>query len=164
MMSKRFKYCLSVSFTLIVFAVYSQQTNENNEAVVTIVGNVPNANVVIDPTDFINSNPYSENTEPQIQQQITSRNIEPTLENGFHIRFELNSELQELNIQKADKKMSTPPFNYGASTSLSVGASVSKSKKRRTSLAERSFNAKKRLNSWLPKRKKRYHPHLCGRF
>jgi hypothetical protein len=167
MMSKRFKYCLCGAFTLIVFAVYSQQTNINNEAVVTIVGNAPQTNTDSEPHDFINSNPYYENNEPQMQQEMTSQNIDPTLENGFHIRFELNSEQQNSNIQKADNLVSTSGFNPGSSSSSSSssgGASVGKTKKRGTSLAERSFNAKKRLKTWLPKRKKRYHPHLCGRF
>ncbi len=165
-MSQRFKYYLSLAFTLIVFVVYSQQTNQNNEAVATIVGNIPEVNVNITPHDFINSNPYSENNEPQLQKQMTSRNIEPTIENGFHIRFELNSELQELTVQKADKKISNAVFNPNASSSPSFdgGSSVGKTKKRQTTLAERSFNVKKRLNTWFPKRKKRYHPHLCGRF
>ena len=162
-MSKRFKYCLSSALSLIAISVYSQETNDGNQAVVTIVGDAPQANN--DPHDFINSNPYTENNEPQIQQQVSEQNIEPTLENGFHMRFELNQASQEYNIQKADNPVGVAGISSGSSSSSGGGgASVGKTKKRNTTMSERSFNAKKRLKTWLPKRKKRYHPHLCGRF
>jgi len=164
MMSKRYKYCLCGVFILIVFAVYSQQTNFNNEPMVTIVGNAPQTAANSEPHDFINSNPYSENNEPQMQQQVSSQNIDPTLENGFHIRFELNSEQQESNSQKSNNLAAPSGFNMGSSSSSSGDSSVGKMRKRGSSLAERSFNAKKRFKTWFPKRKKRYHPHLCGRF
>lgn len=162
-MSIRFKYCLSSTLSLVAITVFSQQTNQSNQAVVTIVGDAPEAGTNNQPHDFINSNPYSENNEPQIQQQMTAQNIEPTLENGFHIRFELNQASQEYNIQKAD----APSLSSGFSSSASSGgggASIGKTKKHVTTIEERSFNTKKRLKKWLPKRKKRYHPHLCGRF
>lgn len=162
-MSKRFKYCLSSALSLIAISVYSQETNDGNQAVVTIVGDAPQTNN--DPHDFINSNPYTENNEPQIQQQVSAQNIEPTLENGFHMRFELNQASQEYNIQKADNPVLVAGISSGTSTSSGGGgASVGKTKKHNTTMAERSFNTKKRLKTWLPKRKKRYHPHLCGRF
>lgn len=157
---KQFKYCLSGMLSLIAFTVFSQQGNQSNQAVVTIVGNAPDNNVGNsdnDPNDFINSNPYSENNAPQMQQQMTSQNIEPTLENGFHIRFELNSNKTEEQIISSSLTASTSPSSGG-------GASVGKAKKHSATLAERTFNTKKRLKTWLPKRKKRYHPHLCGRF
>ncbi len=162
-MSKRFKYCLSSALSLIAFTVCSQQTNQGSQAVVTIVGDAPGTS---DPHDFINSNPYSENNEPQIQQQMTAQNIEPTLENGFHIRFELNQASQEYNIQKADATIVSAGFSASTSSSTGGGgtSSVGKTKKHATTLAERTFNTKKRLKTWMPKRKKRYHPHLCGRF
>lgn len=155
MKSIRLKYCFLSVVSFLTVSVYSQQTNLDNQAVVTIVGDAPDMNNN-DVHDFINSNPYSENNEPQIQQQMTVQNIEPTLENGFHIRFELNS-----------SKTEEPIVSSGFSSSSSSGggsASVGKTKKHGTTLSERSFNAKKRLKSWLPDRKRRYHPHLCGRF
>ncbi|MBA3971815.1 MAG: hypothetical protein H0X46_06655 [Bacteroidetes bacterium] len=162
---KQFQYCLSGTLSLIAFTVYSQPNgNQSNQAVVTIVGNAPADNLGNtfnnDPNDFINSNPYTENNEPPVQQQMTSQNIEPTLENGFHIRFELNS-------QKTEDQILSSSLTASSSTGTSSsggGASVGRTKKRTVTLAERTFNAKKRLKSWLPKRKKRYHPHLCGRF
>jgi hypothetical protein len=162
--TKQFKYCLSGTFSLIAITVYSQPTgNQSNQAVVTIIGNAPADNLGNqfnnDPHDFINSNPYNENDAPQMQQQMTSQNIEPTLENGFHIRFELNSEKTGEEIIASSLTAST---SSGASSG--GGASVGKTRKHTTTMAERSFNTKKRLKSWLPKRKKRYHPHLCGRF
>ncbi|HEY0030521.1 MAG TPA: hypothetical protein VGC65_07175 [Bacteroidia bacterium] len=154
------KYILLSSIALITASAFSQQTNQ---AMVTIVGDVPDANqgnlvnTGNEAHDFINSNPYSENNEPQIQQQLTSQNIEPTLENGFHIRFELNS-------SKTEEPLLASGLTASASSSSGGTASVGKTKKHSPSLAERSFNTKKRLKSWLPERKKRYHPHLCGRF
>ena len=159
---KRFKYCLSVILGLVAFAVNSQPNTQSNQAVVTIVGDASEANN--DVHDFINSNPYNEINEPQIQQQMTAQNIEPTLENGFHIRFELNQASQEYNIKKADSPSLSSGFASGSSSSSGGSASVGKTKKHTTTLDERTFNASKRLKSWLPKRKKRYRPHLCGRF
>lgn len=157
----RFKYCLSVIFCLFAFTVFSQSTNQSNQSVVTIVGDAPETNN--DPHDFINSNPYTENTEPQIQQQLTSQNIEPTLENGFHIRFELNQASQEYSVKTPDApSISSSGFSSGSSGGGS--ASVGKTKKHVISAEERAFNAKKRFRTWFPKRKKRYRPHLCGRF
>ena len=158
---KRFEYCLSVIFCLSAFTVFSQSTNQSNQSVVTIVGDAPETNN--DPNDFINSNPYTENSEPQIQQQMTTQNIEPTLENGFHIRFELNQASQEYNIKTPDApSLTSSGFSTGSSGG--GGASVGKTKKHATSAEERAFNAKKRFRTWFPKRKKRYRPHLCGRF
>lgn len=156
---KRFKYCFSLAFCLPVFVV--SQTNEGNQAVVTIVGDAPQTNNINDPNDFINSNPYTEATEPQIQQQMTAQNIEPTLENGFHIRFELNQASQEYSIKPADPTSVSSGFT---SSSGGGASSVGKVKKHGTSLDERAFNTKKKMKRWLPKRKKRYRPHLCGRF
>lgn len=162
MASKRFKYCWSVAFFLLAFAVFSQTNAQGNQAVVTIVGDAPSINSNDDPNDFINSNPYGEVNEPQIQQQMTAQNIEPTLENGFHIRFELNQASQEYNIKKADPAGLSSGFT---STSSGGGsASVAKTKKHATSIEERTFNTKKKMKRWLPKRQKRYRPHLCGRF
>ncbi len=160
-MSKRFKYCLSAAACLVAIAVFSQQNNQGNQAVVIIVGDVPDNNSANYPHDFINSNPYTENNSPQ-QQELTTQNIEPTLENGFHVRFELNSVSKDSNKQNADVALIS---GISTTTSSSGGsASVGKSRKHLTSRAERSFNIKKRIRSKLPARKKRYHPHLCGRF
>ncbi len=160
MISKRFRYCLSIAFCLPAFVVYSQPNAQGNQSGVTIIGDNPQTNNDNDPNDFINSNPYTENNEPQIQQQMTAQNIEPTLENGFHIRFELNQASQEYNIKPADPTSMSSGFTSSGGGSASVG----KTKKHGTSLGELTFNAKKRFRSWFPKRKKRYRPHLCGRF
>ena len=95
---------------------------------------------------------------------MSAQNIEPTLENGFHVRFELNQASQEYDIQKADNPAVIVGISSGSTSSSGGGASVGKPKKHNTTLSERSFNTKKKLKTWLPKRKKRYHPHLCGRF
>jgi hypothetical protein len=157
-----FKYYLLPSFTLLGLCA-AAQPNQGNQAVVTIVGDAPDDNVSAtnnDAHDFIQSNPYSENNEPQMQQQMTQGTIEPSLENGFHARFELNSPQREEPLLVAG----ITNAHETASHTSGGAASVGKSKKHTPSITERTFNVKKRLNSWLPKRKKRYHPHLCGRF
>lgn len=160
MASKRFKYCFSIVFCLPAFAVFSQTNAQGNQSVVTIVGDAPQTNNDNDPNDFINSNPYTETNEPQIQQQTTAQNIEPTLENGFHIRFELNQASQEYIVKQPDPTSVSSGFTSSGGGSASVG----KTRKHGTSMEERTFNTKKKMKRWLPKRKKRYRPHLCGRF
>jgi hypothetical protein len=156
--SMSIKYCFFSSFALAGLSL-GAQTNQN-QAVVTIVGDAPDNNVGNnDAHDFIQSNPYSESSQPQ-QQQLTQGNIEPTLENGFHMRFELDGAKQEEPLLVAGISTSHETVSHTAGGATSVG----KSKKHGPSMTERTFNVKKRLNAWLPKRKKRYHPHLCGRF
>ena len=155
-MSTRLRYCLSGALTFVSISAFSQQNNQANQAMVTIVGDAPEVNNV---NDFVNTNPSVENNnEPQIQQQLTAQNtnIEPTLDNGFHARFEVNS-------QQAVEPTSIAGFAPVSSAGTSF-ASSGKSKRHFTTMAEHSFNTKKKIRSVLPKRKKKYHPHLCGRF
>lgn len=129
----KYNILILVTFT-VTLGINAQSTN--NQAVVTIIG------------DPVQSNPYAEvNNAPPVQQQI-NKTIEPTLENGFHMRFEVGS----------------PQYvNHGGTSSYSYSSDV-KAKKHTASMTERSFNAKKRFKSWMPTYKKKYRPHLCGRF
>ncbi len=156
-MATRLKYGilgLAAIFTCHV-DVSAQETNTNNQAIVTIIGDPVQTNTNTT-NDFINTNPYAENTAPPDQPQIiqSNQNIEPTLENGFHMRFEVNSD------QYVDHGGSLSNSSYY----YSGGGGYIKVKKRSITVTERSFNVKKRIKSWLPEHKKRYHPHLCGRF
>ncbi|MDQ3048599.1 MAG: hypothetical protein M3R27_13705 [Bacteroidota bacterium] len=164
MIKLRLKYCLSGTLVLSIFAL-TAQTNPGNQAVVTIIGNsVSDNNNNLD-NNFNNyqnnndNNPYIQSNEPPKQQQqfvqAVSNNIEPTLENGFHLRFEMNSQPVE--------RMNTSGY-ASASAGGSGGGSYGKAKKHSTTMTERSFNFKKKVKKWLPKRKKKYRPHLCGRF
>ena len=155
-MTTHFKYGIISLAVVLVWHINAnaQETNTNNQAIVTIIGDPVQANTS---GDFINTNPYTENNAPPAQQQIAksdNQNIEPTLENGFHMRFEVNSDY----------------VNHGGSLSSSAysssgsGSSAKAKKQHSITIAERSFNAKKRIKSWLPEHKKKYHPHLCGRF
>ena len=125
---------------------------------VTIVGDAPEVN---NANDFVNTNPsLDNNAEPQVQQQLTASNntIEPSLENGFHVRFEVNS-------QQAVEPTSIAGFApVSSANSGSSYSSSGKVKKHGTSISEVAFNIKKKIRSKVPKRKKKYHPHLCGRF
>lgn len=148
---QKVKTYLSVSTTLLVSVVcFGQQTNNSNQAVVTIVGSTGNDienNSNLFDLSAENKNPYVNNIAPpqQVFENQTVMLIEPTFENGFHTRMQIGSS------QQAYERSSTPSYSGEA-------------RRKRTSLSERSFNFKKRLKSWLPKRKKKYRPHLCGRF
>lgn len=143
-------------FHLFVFAsicVYSQ----NNEATVTIVGNpVDNDN---NQGNQFQNNRYQSNPPAPAQQQFApvNENIEPTLENGFHMRFQIES---PGSVERLSG-VSSSSASYAAG---SGGASSVRLKKRSVSLAERNFNLKKKMKNWLPKRKKKYHPTLCEKF
>ena len=144
---KKIKYCFIYIFVSSLSSI--AQESDNNQAVVTIVGN---------PVTTDNNDPVNDKNYQQFYQQINtppskgtlSNNpilIEPTLENGMHMRFEL----------------SPPPPR--SSEGVYASADISdRSKKRSASISERSFNIKKRLKTWLPKRKKRYRPNLCVGF
>ncbi|MES2140138.1 MAG: hypothetical protein V4511_10560 [Bacteroidota bacterium] len=103
--------------------------------------------------DFINTNPYHQTEVPPDQKQKVQKNqnIEPTLENGFHMRFEFSS--------------SQPIAQMGSSSFSSTGEDYERKVKRRgKKLNEGSLNIKKRIKRALPTRKKKYRPTNCGRF
>ena len=133
-----------------VLFLKAQESNENSQAVVTIIGNDPDQ--VNNTNDFINTNPYEQPIVPPGKQQKVQKNqnIEPTLENGFHMRFEVS--------------FSQPSKQTGSSSVASSDNDYGKVKKGGIKLAERSFNAKKRFRRWFPSRKRKYHPTNCGRF
>lgn len=147
----RTKYFLSCIILLASCYLKAQPNNDNNQgqALIMVIGNpvqTENSN------DFINTNPYPQSTNPPAPQQasLDKTTIEPSLENGFHARFELGS------TQSVDKMSSAPYFP--------ADGNLGKTKKTGFSFKEFKFNAKKRFKAWVPKRPKRYRPHRCGRF
>jgi hypothetical protein len=146
----KLKYYLSLPLIFAANQISAQQSNIANQTVITIVGDAVES---YNTNDFVNTNPYAENKEPQ-QQQLSNfdQNIEPTLENGFHMRFELES---------PQPRVRTTSVRY---SSAGNSGSSSNRIKHSTSLFEYVYNAKKHLKSWLPERKKRYHPNLCVHF
>lgn len=137
-------------FTVVLFVSQSLISQTNNEAGVTIIGDAPQSNSYY-------SNASAQNPPTPLPQQSniqTNFLIEPSLDNGFHVRFQVtgNPPMDSYNSSKS---------SYSGSSGM---GSVSKSRKNKTSISEKSFNIKKRLKKWLPKRKKRYRPNLCGRF
>jgi hypothetical protein len=129
--------------------------SQDNEATVTIVGNPVNIDNI--GNQFNNVNVYQTNDPPPpAQQQFANpdQNIEPTLENGFHMRFQLESPGSVERISGVSSSYS------GGSSSAAAG----RSRKHTTSLAQKSFNFKKKLKKWIPERKKKYHPTLCEKF
>ncbi len=150
MLTIRLKYYLVCSLLLSVLFSKAQETDENSQSVVTIIGNDPSeANNM---NDFINTNPYDQPKVPPGKQQKVQKNqnIEPTLENGFHMRFEISP--------------SQPAKQMGLASVSSTDYDYGKVKKGGIKFAERSFNAKKRMRRWWPARRKKYHPTNCGRF
>jgi hypothetical protein len=145
----RLKYITFFSLLFIDFCLHAQ----NNDATVNIVGNpLSNDN----PDNNFSNNVIQNAPPPPVYQQFatTDQNIEPTLENGFHMRFQLES---PASVERVT--------SIGSSSSFAGGsAGGTKVRKRTISMSERSFNFKKKLKNWLPKRKKKYHPTLCEKF
>lgn len=148
-----------------LFAIEVQSQSANNDAIVTIVGN-PVDNNDNNGNQFANSNIANQTNlpPPPAQQQYApiEQNIEPTLENGFHMRFQLESpgSVERLNTVSGSSSATT----YAAGSSGYSGSGGAKVKRRSATMAERSFNFKKKVKTVLPKRKKRYHPTLCEKF
>ena len=147
-----------------MFAVISVRSQSaNTDAVVTIIGNPADNNVNDNNVNvnYANNMANQPNNPPPPQQQQFApieQNIEPTLENGFHMRFQIES-------PGSVERMASVGTSSGSSSS--GGASVSsggKARRHAVTMTERSFNMKKKLNNWLPKRKKKYHPTLCEKF
>ncbi len=151
MFSIRLKYYLFCSLFLGICCLKAQEPNENSQAVISIIGDDP---IQTNNThDFINTNPYYQEKAPPGQNQKVQKNenIEPTLENGFHMRFEVSS--------------FQPIEQMGSSSFSSTADDYEKNdKKRAIKITERKINVKKRLKRIFPTRKKRYRPTLCGRF
>ena len=151
MFSLRLKYYFFCSFLIFVLCLKAQNPNDGSQAVINIIGDEPvqsnNA------SDFINTNPYPTPKEPPGKHQKLQEKqiIEPSLENGFHVRFEMSYD---------------QPFDQGGGASISSGSGdgSTKVKKRGKKLIERSINTKKRIRRWFPARKKKYRPTMCGRF
>ncbi len=156
-------YLPSVIVVFVAFKTLGQTVSSSN-ATLTIIGDpLPDKPDNNAPAP---ANPYINTTQPpdKTQQLATPQNIEPTFDNGFHIRYEINTP------QKTEERpaaVSTENNGY-AYASISGGGGVSTGEKNKrkhvVTIAERSFNFKKRVKSWAPKRKKKYRPHICGRF
>jgi hypothetical protein len=143
-------------FCLMIFGashLYSQEAEE--QSVITIIGD---ESLDAENThDFVNTNPYEQPIAPPANQKIINDNqkgVTPSFDNGFNMRFE--------------SSYSKPAERLGGS-SFAVNSNMydddyEKAKKHTASITERAFNAKKKLRKWLPKRKKKYRPTMCGRF
>lgn len=142
-----FRYLVILPFLLIVLSARSQ--NNNSESSVTIIGDP----VIIENNGNVISNNQQSGPPPAPMQQLAPRqdNIEPNLENGFHMRFQVeNTSVEKVNSLN--------------SSSFSSSGGGAKAKKRTISMTQRSFNFKKKLKNWLPELKKKYHPTLCEKF
>jgi hypothetical protein len=153
--SIRLKYLSLSIFLSIGFCLNAQ----NDDATVTIVGNPLEADNNIG--NNFNINASQTNQPPPLQYQQFApqeQNIEPTLENGFHMRFQLESPASVERVSSVGSSGSSTSYVGGG---YSGGTKV---KKRTISMSEKSFNFKKRLKNKLPKKKKKYHPTLCEKF
>lgn len=142
-----------------VVSVHSQSAN--TDAIVTIIGNPADNNVNDNNVNVNYANNMANQPKdppPPQQQQLApvDQNIEPTLENGFHMRFQIES-------PGSVERMTSVSTSTGSSGG-SAASSGGKARKHAVTMAERSFNMKKKLKNWLPKRKKKYHPTLCEKF
>ena len=126
-------------------------TNIDNNPVQMVANNDNNASEVQYLSNNLANNPPQ---QVQIQQQAIQHNaqssnqtITPSLGNGFHIRFQLNS-------SSADKSFS----------GSSAKSSFSKAKKSKNSFSKFSFRAKHKMKNIFTKHKKAYNTSLCSRF
>lgn len=132
-------FLMSVSFCMLSQTISSKAT-------VTIIG---------DPLDNSANADITEDTPPDKNQQFTApQQIEPTFENGFHIRYDIFFSEQKTDAPDTEKM----EYNGGSRSSKKI------KRKHVVTLAEMQFNLKKRMKTWLPQRKKKYRPHVCGRF
>ena len=155
MKNSRLKYFLSCLMFVTFYNLKAQQNMDDNQpqqALIMIVGDPLQTNNNNN-NDFINTNPYNQTNAPPVQNYSSgnSNTIEPTLENGFHMRFEVGSSQSVERIGS---------MTYAPSSGYSSG----KTRKSSHPLSQTTFNIKKRIKAWMPKHKKKYRPHLCGRF
>lgn len=137
---------------------FSQTVSSN--ATVTIIGDPVSESAS---GGGAGTNPYINESEPpeKGQQLASPQNIEPTFENGFHIRYEV-FETQK----KTEERPSNTGYEYASleSSGGSVSGGSKMKKKHSVNMTEKSFNFRKKLKTWMPKRKKKYRPNVCGRF
>jgi hypothetical protein len=144
----KYYFVVAMLFCSVLFLKAQSSSN----AAVMIVGGDPNENVVVAPA----SNP------PEGGQIADPQNIEPTLENGFHIRYRIDSpQTQEQPSANEYASLSSGP-GYSKTSASSGGVKIKR--KHVVTFTERSFNFKKRFKAWMPKHKKKYRPNICGRF
>ncbi len=141
---------------MIVFGVRCLSAQESfDQSVVTIIGDDPvEAN---NTHDFVNTNPNNRPDNPPDDLQIINDNqnvVNPSLENGFQMRFEVTYARPVERLGGASFAPSSKSYNDDYETA----------KKRTVTFTERKFNAKKKFRKWIPKRKKKYRPTICGRF
>ena len=140
-----------------ISSAFAQQTgNINANAMINISDNNSDNQIQINKTNVSNINLYVDNNNNPVQQQqftpqqqaveINNDNtIEPTLDNGFHIRFQLNSPALAEHVNKSFNN------NY-------------KTKRIKTTFAKRNFIRKRRFKKLFSYNKKNYKTSLCGRF
>lgn len=149
MLAIRLKYFLFCCMLCIASCLYSQDIEE--QSVITIIGD--------DDFALNNTNPYEQSNTPPQNQKIINDNqkiTSPSLEHGFNMRF-------ESAYSKPAERLG------GGGSSFAVNYNMyddddEAGQKSTASISERKFNAKKKLRKWLPKRKKKYRPTMCGRW
>ena len=159
----KLKYFIFYLLLLIAFRARSQaDNNADNGSTVIIMGNpLANDNSLGNlPPSNPNTNVISQTNvpPPPAQQQLApiEENIEPTLENGFHMRYQIAS---PASVERLSTVGSSAYAGSGGS-SYSGGVKA----KHHASVSEMSFNFRKKFRAWFPKRKKKYHPTLCEKF
>jgi len=151
------KYRITSAFILCFSSVFAQvyfTGNQSNQLPQQLLNNndtnLSNLNNKFEPINQ-NDNPPIQKKQIQMMQQQAqipiqvsdaNQNIEPTLENGFHIRFQAASSLNQ-------------------NTAKSSHTSFRKSKK---TISEKGFTRRNRIKNRLPKRRMKYNTSLCYNF
>lgn len=127
---------------------------ESEQSVVTIIGTPVTTNQTPEfSQQHINTVNYQSQSTPPENGKLNNeepKTIEPTLENGFHMRFEVESRVH----------MPSTSDRLGASSYTPSSGSSAK-KKSKNSFTKFIFNTKKKFKCWFPKRQKKYKPNLC---
>lgn len=162
----RLKYFIFLFLLLAAFRARSQADNNADNGSTVIIMGTPlgtdnsfgnlSSQAIPPPSNIISQTNVP---PPPEQQQLAPKeeNIDPTLENGFHMRYQIAS---PGSVERMTSLGNSSASAYSASASYSSGAKVH----HHSSLSEKSFNFKKKFRAWFPKRKKKYRPTLCEKF
>ena len=161
LINNKLRYNLFLVLTTTTIICNAQTDKEEEQSVVTIIGNPVNSNNSNQSQEYsqkyINTVNYQTQVAPPVNGKLSNEPqiIEPTLENGMHMRFPIESPMSSSDRLGASGYASISGGSYGT-TKLrkSNGKSITK----------HTFNIKKRFKCWFPKRKKKYRPNLCVDF
>jgi len=144
--------------TLLLFgaSLFLSGQSSSNATVTIIGGDSPG-------TENAGTDPSANPAPPANGGELADpQTIEPTLENGFHIRYRIEETPRKEEEEVINEYASLSTADLASTGGSSTGAKIKR--KHVMSMTERRFNFNKRLKAMMPQRKKKYRPNVCGRF